>query len=54
MILRNPALAGLVSYRGEIVGEGNWEPILPREQWEAVVARLSDPARMVPVASGPC
>jgi site-specific DNA recombinase len=48
VILRNPALAGLVSYRGEIVGEGNWEPILPREQWEAVRALLADPARMVP------
>jgi DNA invertase Pin-like site-specific DNA recombinase len=47
-ILRNPALAGLVSYRGEIVGRGNWEPILAREQWEAVRALLADPARMVP------
>jgi site-specific DNA recombinase len=47
-ILRNPALAGLVSYRGEIMGTGNWEPILGREQWEAVRALLADPARMVP------
>ena len=48
VIMRNPALAGLVSYRGEIVGTGNWEPILPVEQWEAVRALLADPARMVP------
>ena len=48
-ILRNPALAGLVSYRGEIVGAGNWEPILPREQWEAVRALLDSKDRMVTV-----
>ena len=49
VILRNPALAGLVRYRGEIVGTGNWEPILPREQWEAVRALLDSKDRMVTV-----
>lgn len=43
--LQNPAIAGLLAVRKEIVGEGNWEPIIPREQWEAVNAILSDPAR---------
>jgi DNA invertase Pin-like site-specific DNA recombinase len=47
-IMRNPALAGLISYRGEIIGDGNWPAILPREQWQAVVNLLNDPARKPP------
>jgi DNA invertase Pin-like site-specific DNA recombinase len=47
-ILRNPALAGLRTYRREIVAEGQWEAILPREQWEAVRSLLADPARKRP------
>src|SRR5215472_1983950 len=47
-IMRNPALAGLRTYRGEIVSQGNWAPIVPRETWEAVVALLADPARKMP------
>ena len=40
-ILRNPALAGLVSYRGEIMAKGNWRKTDPPpvEQWEAVRGR---------------
>jgi DNA invertase Pin-like site-specific DNA recombinase len=33
--LSNPAYAGLRFYRGEEVGAGDWEPIVPRETWEA-------------------
>jgi DNA invertase Pin-like site-specific DNA recombinase len=47
-ILRNPTLAGLRTYRREIVAEGQWEAILPREQWEAVRSLLADPARKRP------
>jgi site-specific DNA recombinase len=39
-ILRNPALAGLRTYLGEIVADGTWTPVLPRETWEAVRALL--------------
>jgi site-specific DNA recombinase len=40
-ILTGPRVAGLRRYQGRIVGEGAWEPILEREQWEHVCAALS-------------
>ncbi|MGV3714339.1 recombinase family protein [Pseudolysinimonas sp.] len=33
--LSNPAYAGILFYRGEEVGPGNWEAIVPRSTWEA-------------------
>src|SRR5712691_10109734 len=54
-IMRNPRLAGLSAYCGEIIygddGEpvaGTWAPVLGRELWEAVRALLGDPARKPP------
>jgi site-specific DNA recombinase len=44
-MLLSPALAAIRTYKGERF-EGAWEPILPREQWEAVEALLRDPARV--------
>src|SRR5262249_37549825 len=38
--LTNHAVTGLRIHRGELVGEGNWTPILDRDTWEAVRARL--------------
>jgi site-specific DNA recombinase len=32
--LNNPAYAGIRMYRGEVVGEGDWEPIIDRATWE--------------------
>ncbi|MCH8992263.1 MAG: recombinase family protein [Acidobacteria bacterium] len=40
-VLRNPRLAGLRAYKGEIVAEGQWEPILDRAQWETLAARTA-------------
>lgn len=37
--------AGLRVHRGEVVGEGAWEPILERGRWEQLRAVLSDPDR---------
>ncbi|MGY1691982.1 recombinase family protein [Geodermatophilus sp. SYSU D01105] len=37
--------AGLRIHRGEVVGEGAWEPILDRGHWEQLRAVLSDPQR---------
>src|SRR3954469_25451314 len=37
--------AGLRVHRGEVVGDGTWEPILDRGRWEQLRAILSDPAR---------
>jgi site-specific DNA recombinase len=49
-ILRNPRLAGLAVYRGEIIDgvEGEQAAILTREQWEAVNSILGDPGRKPP------
>jgi len=44
-VLTNPRNAGLKVHRGEIVGKANWEPIVERDVWETVCARLSDPTR---------
>ena len=48
MILRNPRIAGLSAYHGEIVGEGQWEPLVPEETWRAVHGILEDPTRKPP------
>jgi DNA invertase Pin-like site-specific DNA recombinase len=47
-ILLNPRIAGLSAYRGEIVGQGQWEPLVPEETWRAVRGILEDPARKPP------
>ncbi len=41
--LQNPSIAGLRVHRGEVIGAGNWEPILDRQTWEQVRARLASP-----------
>jgi site-specific DNA recombinase len=41
--LTGPAVAGLRVYRGEIVGPGNWPPILEEKTWQALRAKLSAP-----------
>ena len=48
MILLNPRIAGLSVYRGEIVGQGTWEPLVSEETWRAVRGILEDPARKPP------
>lgn len=40
-ILRNPRNAGLHTFRGEIIGQGKWEPIVDVATWEAAV-RIMD------------
>src|SRR5450755_5184440 len=47
-ILLNPRIAGLSAYRGEIVGTGEWEPLVAEETWRAVRGILEDPARKPP------
>jgi site-specific DNA recombinase len=47
-ILLNPRIAGLSVYRGEIVGTGQWEPLVAEETWRAVRGILDDPARKPP------
>jgi DNA invertase Pin-like site-specific DNA recombinase len=47
-MLLSPALAGLRVYKGVVVAQGVWEPILDRPTWEAVNALLRDPSRITP------
>jgi DNA invertase Pin-like site-specific DNA recombinase len=47
-ILLNPRIAGLSVYRGEIVGTGEWQPLVGEQTWRAVRAILDDPARKPP------
>jgi site-specific DNA recombinase len=35
-VLANPSLAGLLAYRGEVVGKGQWPAVIGREKWEAI------------------
>ena len=63
-ILMKPSVAGLSSYLPtrqdgskfrrdrEILGDGQWDAIVDRAQWERAVAILSSPARRVPGAGG--
>jgi DNA invertase Pin-like site-specific DNA recombinase len=45
-LLKRARNAGLVEHAGEIVGEASWEPLLPRDTWQAVHAVLTDPSRL--------
>lgn len=44
-ILLNPKNAAYVTYQGEVIGDGNWEPIIDPETHALLVAKLTDPAR---------
>lgn len=44
-VLRNPTIAGLRVYRGEVIGEADWPAILAREKWERVNRALEDRSR---------
>ena len=47
-ILLNPRIAGLSVYKDEIVGQGQWEPLVAEETWRAIAAILQDPGRKPP------
>lgn len=44
-LLRRPAYAGHRVHRGEIIGPGNWEPIIDQDTFDRVTAVLTDPNR---------
>lgn len=44
-VLMRARNAGLSSYKGEVVGKGTWDAIIPESLWRAVVMVLSDPER---------
>jgi DNA invertase Pin-like site-specific DNA recombinase len=43
-ILRSPRIAGLSVYQGEIVGRGQWEPLVSEQTWRAVMSVLGSRA----------
>jgi site-specific DNA recombinase len=43
--LGNPRYAGYRTHNGEVIGKGNWAPILDEDTWRALGAVLSDPSR---------
>ncbi len=51
-VLLKPAIAGLAALHGELK-EGKWEPILDRDVWERLVAKLNDPARVTTTGNEP-
>ena len=44
-IMKSARVAGLRSYKGEVVGEALWDAILDRPTWEAVNAAIARPTR---------
>jgi site-specific DNA recombinase len=44
-IAKNPAYAGLRTYKGKVVGDGTWKPIVTLAEHGRAVARLSAPGR---------
>lgn len=52
-MLTSPRIAGFSEHRGEIVGAGNWEPIIPETLWRAVNATLESRRGMSGGGGGP-
>lgn len=50
-VLTNPQNAGLRVYQGEVIGHGDWTPILTPEKQATVAAILSDSGRVMPRGS---
>ncbi len=45
-VLMNPRYAALVVHQGNVVGPGNWKPIVDEDTHRGLVAYLSDPSRV--------
>jgi site-specific DNA recombinase len=50
-VLVRPRNAGLMVWRGQIVGRAEWEPVVPEQVWRSVVRLLEDPARRLSPSS---
>lgn len=44
-MLRNPTYCGIRVFRGEILGNADWDAIIPPEKWEAIQGILGAPDR---------
>jgi site-specific DNA recombinase len=45
-MLTRPTVAGHRVHKGRVVGQGNWEPILDEQTWQACRLKLSQPRRV--------
>ena len=45
-LLAKPRIAGLLTYKGEIVGPGVWEPVIDREEFDRLQALLGARSQM--------
>ncbi|MET8352615.1 recombinase family protein [Micromonospora sp. NPDC005206] len=50
-LLRNPRLAGLKTYLGDVVGKGNWPPIIDEDTHRKLLELLDAPERKQPFAT---
>ncbi|NLU77810.1 hypothetical protein HCA58_05240 [Micromonospora sp. HNM0581] len=50
-LLRNPRLAGLRTYHGEVVGKGQWDAIIDKATHKKLLALLDAPERKQPFAT---
>jgi DNA invertase Pin-like site-specific DNA recombinase len=46
-ILQNPTIAGKRVYRGEVIGDADWEPLIGWEDFEKLQRLFADPGRRV-------
>lgn len=45
-ILKNARNAGILTFDGEEIGQGDWQPIIDEATWHAALTILNDPARL--------
>lgn len=50
-LLKNPRLAGIKTYRGEVVGRGEWPEVISEVAHKKLVAILDDPSRKQPLTT---
>jgi site-specific DNA recombinase len=51
-LLLAPRIAGYRSHKGTLHEATDWQPIIPREQWETLRAILEDPSRKTTIGGG--
>lgn len=51
-IMRNPTIAGKRVFRGEIIGDADWAPLVSAEDFARIQRLLFDPSRRVHVSNG--
>lgn len=51
-MLKNPRYCGKRSYKGEIVADAHWKPVVQADVWHSVIAILNDSERRISRAPG--